>query len=92
MCRMESPGNLDAHRVAGRVPSDADVDLYRRLSADIAAGVAVVSTALRNRDYAATVTGFLAFLFVSLRGERRAARQAADRRAPGEDARFANRS
>jgi protein SCO1/2 len=42
--------------------------------------------------FVATVTGFLAFLFVSLRGERRAARQAADRRAPGEDARFANRS
>ena len=42
--------------------------------------------------FVATVTGFLAFLFVSLRGERRAARQAADRRAPGEDARLANRS
>lgn len=56
---METHGNLDAHRVDGRQPSDADVDLYRRLSADIAAGVAVVSTTLRNRDYAATVTGFL---------------------------------
>lgn len=56
---METPGNLDARRVDGRRPSDADVDLYRRLSADIAAGVAVVSTTLRNRDYAATVTGFL---------------------------------
>ena len=58
MSRMETPGSLDAHRLAG-APSDADIDLYRRLSADIAAGVAVVSTSLRNRDYAATVTGFL---------------------------------
>jgi flavin reductase (DIM6/NTAB) family NADH-FMN oxidoreductase RutF len=56
---METPGNVDAHRLAGSVPSVADIELYRRLSADIAAGVAVVSTALRNRDYAATVTGFL---------------------------------
>ena len=57
MSRMETPGSLDAHLLAG-VPSDADIDLYRRLSADIAAGVAVVSKYLRNRDYAATVTGF----------------------------------
>lgn len=56
---METSGNLDAHRLSGNTPSDADVELYRRLSADIAAGVAVVSTALPNRDYAATVTGFL---------------------------------
>ena len=56
---METPGNLDAHRLDVSRPSDADVDLYRRLSADIAAGVGVVSTTLRNRDYAATVTGFL---------------------------------
>lgn len=59
MSDMESPGNLNAHQLAGSVPSDAAVELYRRLSADIAAGVGVVSTTLRNRDYAATVTGFL---------------------------------
>lgn len=56
---METPGHLNAHRLGSGPPSDADIDLYRRLSADIAAGVAVVSTSLRNRDYAATVSGFL---------------------------------
>lgn len=77
MCLMETPGNLDAHRLAGGPPSDADVDLYRRLSADIAAGVAVVSTSLRNRDYAATVSAVLSVsydpptLLVSLYAESR---------------------
>lgn len=56
---METPGNLDAHRLDGGLPTDADIELYRRLSADIASGIAVVSTSLRNRDYAATVSGFL---------------------------------
>ncbi|WP_426975462.1 flavin reductase family protein [Pseudarthrobacter sp. O4] len=56
---MESPGTLDAHRLDGEQPSQADIDLYRVLSADISAGVAVVSTSLRKRDYAATVTAFL---------------------------------
>ncbi|MET3936308.1 flavin reductase (DIM6/NTAB) family NADH-FMN oxidoreductase RutF [Arthrobacter sp. OAP107] len=56
---METSGPLDARQLGAGRPSDADVDLYRRLSSDITAGVAVVSTRLRNRDYAATVSGFL---------------------------------
>jgi flavin reductase (DIM6/NTAB) family NADH-FMN oxidoreductase RutF len=59
MCLMETPGDLDAHRLPDGPPSDDDINLYRRLSADIACGVAVVSTSLRNRDYAATVSAFL---------------------------------
>lgn len=77
MGSMETPGNLDAHRLGEGPPSDADIDLYRRLSSDIAAGVAVVSTVLRNRDYAATVSAFLSVsydpptLLVSLYAESR---------------------
>lgn len=56
---MEIPGTLDAHRLGDEHPSEADIDLYRVLSADISAGVAVVSTLLHKRDYAATVTAFL---------------------------------
>ncbi|HAG59914.1 MAG TPA: oxidoreductase, partial [Arthrobacter bacterium] len=56
---METPGTLDAHRLGEEQPSEADIDLYRVLSADISAGVAVVSTSLHKRDYAATVTAFL---------------------------------
>jgi flavin reductase (DIM6/NTAB) family NADH-FMN oxidoreductase RutF len=50
---------LDAHRLDGEQPSEADIDRYRLLSADISSGVAVVSTSLRKRDYAATVSAFL---------------------------------
>lgn len=56
---METPGTLDARRLGDEPPSEADIDLYRVLSADISAGVAVVSTSLHKRDYAATVTAFL---------------------------------
>lgn len=43
---------------APEVPDEA-INSYRLLSADIASGVAVLSTRLRGRDYAATVSGFL---------------------------------
>ncbi|WP_341392722.1 flavin reductase family protein [Arthrobacter sp. G119Y2] len=55
------------------------INSYRLLSADIASGVAVVSTRLRGRDYAATVSGFLSVsydpptLLVSLYAESRIA-------------------
>lgn len=56
---MESSGTLNAHQVEPAQPSQASIDLYRTLSADIAAGVAVVSTVWFKRDYAATVTGHM---------------------------------
>lgn len=65
------------------IPEEA-VDSYRQLSADIASGVAVVSTRLRGRDYAATVSGFLSVsydpptLLVSLYAESRIAEAVAD--------------
>jgi flavin reductase (DIM6/NTAB) family NADH-FMN oxidoreductase RutF len=58
MGSMETSGSLDAHRLGGHSP-DTDTALYRRLSSDITAGVAVVSTRFRNRDYAATVSAFI---------------------------------
>ncbi|MET4061032.1 flavin reductase (DIM6/NTAB) family NADH-FMN oxidoreductase RutF [Arthrobacter sp. UYP6] len=65
------------------VPDEA-IDSYRLLSADIASGVAVVSTRLRGRDYAATVSGFLSVsydpptLLVSLYAESRIAEAVLD--------------
>ncbi|WP_026821054.1 flavin reductase family protein [Arthrobacter castelli] len=56
---MESSGALNAHTVDDAQPSQASIDLYRTLSADIASGVAVASTLWRKRDYAATVTGHM---------------------------------
>jgi flavin reductase (DIM6/NTAB) family NADH-FMN oxidoreductase RutF len=56
---MELDGELTAHPVRQGASDQRDIDLYRTLSADIAAGVAVVSTRWRNRDYAATVSGYL---------------------------------
>ncbi|WP_460465556.1 flavin reductase family protein [Arthrobacter pigmenti] len=56
---MESSGTLSAHQVDEAEPSQSSIDLYRTLSADIASGVAVVSTVWRRRDYAATVTGHM---------------------------------
>lgn len=56
---MEVSGPRYVHcREAGAAP-EADSDVYRLLSADAAAGVAIASTRWRNRDYAATVTGYL---------------------------------
>lgn len=56
---MELDGALASHTVQPEALEQRDIDLYRTLSADIAAGVAVVSTRWRNRDYAATVSGYL---------------------------------
>lgn len=56
---MESSGTLNAHQLDADRPSQDNVDLYRTLSANIASGVAIVSTRLRRSDYAATVTGHL---------------------------------
>ncbi|MDM7989021.1 flavin reductase family protein [Arthrobacter sp. zg-Y877] len=63
---------------------DEVIDRYRELSADIASGVGVVSTRLRGRDYAATVSGFLSVsydpptLLVSLYAEARIAEAVLD--------------
>ncbi len=65
------------HRLQPGAPSQEDIDRYRTLSANAAAGVAVVATAARGRDYAATVTGWLPVsydpptMLVSLYGESR---------------------
>jgi flavin reductase (DIM6/NTAB) family NADH-FMN oxidoreductase RutF len=67
------------HRLEAGVPSQIDIDAYRNLSSNAAAGVAVVSTRARGRDYAATVTGWLSVsydpptMLVSLYGESRIA-------------------
>lgn len=47
--RLVQPGGVGA----------GDIDAYRDLAADIAAGVAVVATRQRGHDVAATVTGYL---------------------------------
>ncbi|TJY67605.1 flavin reductase [Arthrobacter sp. CAU 1506] len=56
---MELDGELAGQQIRPDGPDQRDIDLYRTLSADIASGVAVVSTRWRNRDYAATVSGYL---------------------------------
>ncbi|WP_434616441.1 flavin reductase family protein [Arthrobacter sp. A5] len=56
---MENPEPLQSRLLTSPEPSDEDIALYRGLSADTASGVAVVSTVVRGRDYAATVSGFL---------------------------------
>ena len=72
-------GVFPAETVHGPAPAQEEIDSYRQLSADIASGVAVVSTRLRGRDYAATVSGFLSVsydpptLLVSLYAESRIA-------------------
>lgn len=76
---MENPEPLQARLLARPEPSEDDVALYRGFSADAASGVAVVSTVLRGRDYAATVSGFLSVsydpptMLVSLYAESRIA-------------------
>ncbi|MBG0738499.1 flavin reductase [Paeniglutamicibacter antarcticus] len=76
---MENTTGLPGHVLARPVPTADDVSLYRGYSADIAAGVAVISTLLRGRDYAATVSGFLSVsydpptMLVSLYAESRIA-------------------
>ena len=72
-------GIFPANAVSGPDVPDEVTDRYRELSADIASGVGVVSTRLRGRDYAATVSGFLSVsydpptLLVSLYAEARIA-------------------
>lgn len=76
---MELADSLDVHRVFPQDPSQDQIDEYRRLSAEQASGVAIISTRLRNRDHAATVSSFLSVsydpptLLVSLYAESRIA-------------------
>lgn len=81
---MELAGNLDIHRVFPQQPTQEQIDEYRRLSAEQASGVAIVSTRLRDRDYAATVSSYLSVsydpptLLVSLYAESRIAQAVVD--------------
>lgn len=76
---MEISEPLEFHRVFPQLPSEEQVDEYRRLSAEQASTVAILSTQLRNRDYAVTVSSFLSVsydpptLLVSLYTESRIA-------------------
>jgi flavin reductase (DIM6/NTAB) family NADH-FMN oxidoreductase RutF len=56
---MEITGPLESQQFSPQEPGQADIDEYRRLSAEQAAGVGVVSTVWRKRDYAATVSAYL---------------------------------
>lgn len=75
---MELADALDIHRVSPQ-PTQDQIDEYRRLSAEQGGGVAIVSTRLRNHDYAATVSSYLSVsydpptLLVSLYAESRIA-------------------
>ncbi len=77
--RMELAETLDVHRVFPQDPSQTQIDEYRRLSSEQAGGVAIISTSLGNRDYAATVSAYLSVsydpptLLVSLYAESRIA-------------------
>lgn len=82
--QMENPEPPDSYRLNAGAPTEADIDQYRLLSANAAAGVGVVSTSWRGRDYAATVTGHLSVsydpptMLVSLYGESRIAEAVAE--------------
>lgn len=56
---MENTEPLPAHRIEPGAVAPEDIDAYRLLAGDIAAGTAVVATRQHGRDLAATVTGFL---------------------------------
>ncbi len=77
--RMELAETLDVHSVFPQDPSQTQIDEYRRLSSEQAGGVAIISTSLGNRDYAATVSAYLSVsydpptLLVSLYAESRIA-------------------
>ncbi|MET4003676.1 flavin reductase (DIM6/NTAB) family NADH-FMN oxidoreductase RutF [Arthrobacter sp. UYCu511] len=81
---MELPDPLDIHRVFPQQLTQDAIDEYRRLSAEQAGSVAIISTRLRNRDYAATVTAYLSVsyepptLLVSLYADSRIAQAVAD--------------
>lgn len=76
---MEISDPLDIHRVFPQHPEQDQIDEYRRLTAEQAGGVAIISTSVRNRDLAATVSSFLSVsydpptLLVSLYAESRIA-------------------
>lgn len=76
---MEISDPLDIHRVFPQHPEQDQIDEYRRLTAEQASGVAIISTSVRNRDLAATVSSFLSVsydpptLLVSLYAESRIA-------------------
>lgn len=76
---MELADNLDVHRVFPQHPKQENIDEYRRLSAEQGCGVAIISTSLRNHDYAATVSAYMSVsydpptLLVSLYAESRIA-------------------
>ena len=77
--RMELADNLDVHRVFPQEATQEQTDEYRRLSAEQGCGVAIISTTLRNHDYAATVSAYVSVsydpptLLVSLYAESRIA-------------------
>ncbi|WP_417220002.1 flavin reductase family protein [Arthrobacter sp.] len=56
---MENPEPLPGHRIDPGAVDQEDIDAYRLLAGDIAAGTAVVATRHHGHDIAATVTGFL---------------------------------
>ncbi|MFC8304741.1 flavin reductase family protein [Specibacter sp. NPDC057265] len=56
---MELHDPMDIYRVFPQLPSAEQIQEYRRLSAEQAGGVGVVSTRVNNRDYTATVSSFL---------------------------------
>lgn len=56
---MELTEPLDFSPVSPQAPTQEQIDEYRRLSAEQAAGVGIVSTVWRGRDYAATVSAYL---------------------------------
>lgn len=81
---MELADSLDVHRVFPQLPTEEQIDEYRRLSAEQGSSVAVISTRWRNRDYAATVSAYLSVsydpptLLVSLYSESRIAQAVAE--------------
>lgn len=76
---MELADELDIHRVFPQQLEQEQIDEYRRLSAEQGSGVAIISTRIRNRDFAATVSSYLSVsydpptLLVSLYAESRIA-------------------
>ena len=74
---MELTDELDIHRVFPQQLEQEQIDEYRRLSAEQGSGVAIISTRIRNRDFAATVSSYLSVsydpptLLVSLYAESR---------------------
>lgn len=81
---METNDSLESHVLSPQAPTENDIDEYRRLSAEQAAGVGIISTVWQGRDYAATVSAFLSVsydpptLLVSLYAESRIAQAVAN--------------